>query len=204
MEELPFIIKDIEIGKIYEKIGEDFSILIYPTNSTYLTSKTHVNFSECEAILRNHYKIPDSDIMTFLQIELNNEDSKSLINQVEYQAYDGKKTLLNLSLCNNINIQVVYAIKNNSLINISLSNYFKDLGVDIFNINDSFFNNICHPYSDTKNDLILEDRIKDIYQNFSLCEIGCNYNNIDIENMTISCDCNVKSNIRTRRKINKF
>ena len=115
MEELPNIIKNIEIGKIYEKIGEDYSILIYPTNSTYLTSKTHVNFSECETILRNHYKIPDSDIMTFLQIELNNENSKSLINQVEYQVYDGKKTLLNLSLCDNIEIQVVYAIKNNSL-----------------------------------------------------------------------------------------
>ena len=46
---------------------------------------------------------------------------------------------------------------------------FKDLGVDIFNINDSFFNDICHPYSDSKNDIILEDRIIDIYQNYSLC-----------------------------------
>ena len=98
-EKISDIIDEIEVEKIYEKNNDDFSIYIYPTNSTHFPSSIHVNFSECEKILRNHYKIPDSSIMSFLQIELNNDVSNSLINQVEYQAYDGKKTLLDLSLC---------------------------------------------------------------------------------------------------------
>ena len=160
---------------------------------------THVNFTECENILRKHYKIPDSEMMTFLQIELENDNSKSLINQVEYQAFDGNKTLLNLSLCENVNIQIIYSIKNKSLIDIDSVNYFKQNGIDIFNINDSFFNDICEPYSDSDSgdDLILEDRIKTIYKNYSLCEAGCNYDKIDLEIMAISCQCKVKENIST-------
>ena len=196
-DELPTIINKIKIGEVYKKIGEDYSILIYPTNSTYLTSLTHINFSECENILRKHYHIHNSSFITFLQIELENDDSKSLINQVEYQAYDQNKKLLDLSLCKDVDIQVFYSIRNNTFLDLPSINSFKESGVDIFNINDSFFNDICHPYSESDNDVILEDRIKYIYQNYSLCEEGCTYNEIDLENMTISCNCSVKDNIST-------
>ena len=40
----------------------------------------------------------------------------------------------------------------------------------------------------------LGDRIKYLYQNYSLCEIGCTYNNIDIENMNIACNCKIQGN----------
>ena len=50
------------------------------------------------------------------------------------------------------------------------------------------------------NDLILEDRIKDIYQNFTLCEEGCTYEDIDIYKMLISCQCNIKENMTTEIK----
>ena len=195
-DEIQSIVNKIEIGKTYEKIEDDFSLYIYPTNSTFLTSVTHVNFSECESILRKHYKMPDTSIMTFFQVELKNDDSNSLINQVEYQAYYNN-TFLNLSLCNNTNIKVYYSIKDNSFIDFSSVASFQDSGIDIFNINDSFFNDICHPYSNGEDDLILKDRIKDIYLNYSLCEQGCTYNEVDLDYMTISCDCQVKDNIST-------
>ena len=47
-------------------------------------------------------------------------------------------------------------------------NSLNNLGIDVFNINHSFFWDVCKPYSDMGNDLILEDRIKDLYQNYSL------------------------------------
>ena len=171
--------------------------LIYPTNSTYLSSITHVNFNECETLLRKYYQMDDASIITFLQIELENDNSKSLINQVEYQAYDNNKKPLDLSLCKDVDIQIFYSIKNNSLIDFDSANSFKKNGIDIFNLNDSFFNDICEPYSDSDDDVILEDRIKYIYQNYSLCEDGCTYDKIDFENMTIVCDCKVKENITT-------
>ena len=195
-DELKSIVDKIEIGKTYEKIEDDFSLYIYPTNSTFLTSVTHVNFSECESVLRKHYNIPESSIMTFFQVELKNNDSKSLINQVEYQAYHNN-TFLNLSLCNNTNIKVYYSIKDNSFIDFSSVASFQDSGIDIFNINDSFFSDICHPYSNGEDDIILKDRIKDIYLNYSLCEQGCSYNEVDLDYLTIACDCKVKDNIST-------
>ena len=73
--------------------------------------------------------------------------------------------------------------------------YFKNLGIDIFNIKDSFFNDICNSYSISKNDIVLKDRIKEIYQNYSLCDEGCSYNEINTIYKTISCDCEVKTNL---------
>ena len=57
-----------------------------------------------------------------------------------------------------------------------------------------------YSYSENGNDLILEDRIKDIYQDFTLCEEGCYSDKIDINNMLISCQCNIKENITTEIK----
>jgi len=87
---------------------------------------------------------------------------------------------------------------NESLLN--KTKIYSELGIDIFNINDSFFNDICEPYSEADNDLILEDRIKDIYQNYSLCDEGCTYDKIDFDQLTISCECKVKENISTSIK----
>ena len=58
---------------------------------------------------------------------------------------------------------------------------------------------VCKPYSNLEkdDDLILEDRIKDLYLNYSLCEKGCTYNNISLENMTVLCDCKIKENFTT-------
>ena len=43
--------------------------------------------------------------------------------------------------------------------------------------------------------MTLKDRIKQIFQNFSLCEEGCSYEEIDLGNMTVNCNCKVKSSV---------
>ena len=65
----------------------------------------------------------------------------------------------------------------------------------IFLIYDSFFNDLCYSYSKSDNDIILEDRVEDIFKNYSVCDEGCTYNNINIKDMTIVCDCKIKENI---------
>ena len=189
------VINEKEIGKNYEIRGIDFTLRIKPTNSSFFDNTTYVQFDECEKILRNFYNISNSSILTFFQIELNNEDSKSLINQIEYLTYDEKKEILDLSLCKNENIQIIYTLKDNIILNTSSISSFKDMGIDIFNIKDSFFTDLCKLYQISNKDIILEDRIQDIFQNYSLCDEGCTYNNFDIENLTIACDCKIKENI---------
>ena len=198
LDEISKILKDKDIEKTYKIKGEDFTLLIYPiTNSSLLNSTTHVDFSQCEDILRNSKNLSSSDILTILQLEINNTNDKSLINKVEYQVYYNGNSSLDLSLCNDKNIKMFYAIKDNNLIDINSVASFQKSGIDIFNINDSFFNDICQPYSYSNNDLVLEDRIKDIYLNYTLCEEGCTYIEFNVENKLISCDCKVKTNIST-------
>ena len=102
-------------------------------------------------------------------MEIENNDKNSLYNQIKYFTYDDKKQELDLNLCNNITTQIHYNIKEDSNLDIISINDFNKKGIDIFNIKDEFFNNICNSFSDSDNDMILEDRIKYIFQNYSLC-----------------------------------
>ena len=195
------VINSIDINKNYVMKGKDYTVMIRPTNSSPILSLTHVDFEPCEKILRDHYKIPDSRIITFLQLEIDNLDSQSVVNQVGYQAFDDEKKPLNLSLCNNTNIQIFYLLKSNSSLDILFISSFKDSNIDLFNLDNEFFTDICFSYSYSENDVVLEDRIKDFYQNYSLCDDGCTYNDINIEYMTITCDCEVKTNLTTTQKV---
>ena len=50
------ILEHRKIGISYEIKGENFSILLKPSNSTPLPNKTHVEFDECEQKIRKAYK----------------------------------------------------------------------------------------------------------------------------------------------------
>ena len=194
MNNVKEIIADKKIGTNYEIKGKDFNILINPTNSTAFQNSTHVDFEECEQILRKEYNISNSSIITFFQIEFKNNNSKALYNQIKYLSYNEQKEILDLSLCEDIETQIHYVFKDDVDLDLLKINEFKEKGVDILNINDSFFNDICNPYSESNNDMILEDRVNYIYQNYSLCEEGCTYNNIDTDLMTVTCNCKIQGN----------
>ena len=182
------------IGKNYEFIGEDYTMTIKP-NDIHIPNSTFIDFSSCESILRAHYSIPDASIITLLQFEVDNNDEQCLINNVGYQAYDEDRNPLDLSLCNDTNIQIFYLIKSDSSLDISFISSFKQKNIDILNIKDSFFNDICISYSEKKNDLILYDRVLDIYQNYSFCDEDCAYNGTNLDLKIITCDCEVKTNL---------
>ena len=71
---------------------------------------------------------------------------------------------------------------------------FYEKGIDILNSSYAFFNDICYTYSDGTSDMTLADRIAEIYQNYSLCDSGCDYEGLDTENLTVSCSCSVITN----------
>ena len=131
-------------------------------------------------------------------------NEKSLVNQIEYAIYDEQKVQLNLDYCKDINVNINYEIKDQHLLNKSMLTHFSDLGIDILDIKDSFYNDICYPYSNSVSDLVLKDRISDIYQNYSLCDNNCEYNGINLEKMFISCSCKVKKEINTDIKPPNF
>ena len=89
-------------------------------------------------MIRYKYNISNSSIITFVQIEINNDNNDALYNQIKYFIYDEQMKELDLSLCQDIETQIHYAIKNNTNLDISSISNFKDKGIDIFDLRDKF------------------------------------------------------------------
>ena len=196
-DDIKDIIENIEEDKDYKIIGDDFVAQIIHIDSNDNTTKNttplpNFDFSECENILRNHYKIYYPRRLTFVQIELNNTNDTILVNQIEYEVFSDEGKQLNLSLCKNSTMKVYYTVKNDSQDIIDLISNFKDKDIDILNISDSFYNDVCMPYSDSENDLTLKDRIEHIYKDYQFCEKNCELEEILYEEKIISCNCIVK------------
>ena len=183
---------EYEINKIYELFGDDYNIKISPINiNIYKNISTFIDFSNCEKILREKNELSLSSILTIYQIEIENPNEQSLINDIEFAVFNDKKERLDLSVCKEETIQINHQI-NTSKINMTKVNYYSELGIDVFNIEDEFFNDICYSYSENNSDMILKDRVSDIFQNYSICENNCKYNKINLTDNIVSCNCSVK------------
>ena len=190
------LIEEVNIEEIYEITADHFKIKISPINNKeFDTDTSFINFLECENSLRKANNLLPNDTLTEIMIEIEKNDDKSLTNQIEYAVFYGKKQL-ELSVCLNNEIEVNYDISNSTFINLEMISEFSKLGIDILNIKDDFFNDICFPYEEKKSDMILRDRISDIYQNFSKCDNNCEYKKIDLNTKLITCTCKIKPEIK--------
>ena len=205
-KELDQLMKSIDRNKNYLFQSEDYALIIIRPLDYYIEESTvHIDFSECEKELRAYYNIPDSEQLSVIQMNIVNQNDNRLNDQVEYKIYNAQGDPLDLSICKDVNIPITYDIKNSSLLNLSMISNFKNMGVDIFNINDDFFNDICYPYSDSSNnDIVLTDRVSDIYQNLSLCDNGCEYDYFNMEKMQVVCNCEVKTEINVKEEDGNF
>ena len=181
--------------------GEDFDIIVYSINIFVQDSSINVDFSNC----LNIHKISNPNNEYHLaQMNMKNNALNNLIHNVEYKFYDENSNEVDLSPCNDVKIEVKYKIQNISAINLEQIIFFAEIGIDVFNIHDEFFNDICYPYSDFKSDsdIILKDRVKDIYQNYSIWEEGCEYNSFNITEVSVKCDCKMKKDIKGDQNLN--
>jgi surface protein len=174
--------------------GDDYVLVIKPLNQFIEESTVNIDFANCEKILKRFY--PDYKFK-IMQINLKNNIEGHLTDQVEYKIFNQYGEEMDLSICKDVNILIEYSIKNPSSLNIEKIISYKNKGIDILNINDNFFNDICFPYSDpdSNSDVILNDRVTDIYNNYSLCDKGCEYQSFDVEKMCVYCSCEVKEKV---------
>ena len=187
------IMSNIKPGESYGLKGDGYEVKVAPMGQKEEGS-TSIDFLSCEKKLREYYNLTDSDILTVFQTESETSSDRALTNKVQYVVYDENNTQLDLSVCSDEQIRINYALKENSTLNKSMFSNFYEKGIDILNSSDSFFNDICYTYSDGGSDMILSDRIAEIYQNYSLCDSGCDYEGLDPENFTVSCSCSVVTN----------
>ena len=191
------LIKGKDPTKTHKLPGADFEIFIKPINTYIEESSVNIYFDECEKKLKENNP---SRYFTMLQINLKNNNTNCLVDQVEYKVYDENQQTVDLSICKDVDIKIEYKLQNTSLINMQKVKDFQNKGIDVFNINDSFFNDICYPYTDDESDsdMILSDRVSDIYQNYSICGVNCKYDSFNIEKQTANCNCKIKNEVNIK------
>ena len=198
LNNLDGVLENYNISNIYEILGNEYNIKISPINSmTYKNISTYINFGNCENILRRENNLSLSSKITVYQIEINYPYDQTLNKKIEYAVFNEDKKRLNLSVCKNEKIEINYQLDQEK-INQTKVNYYSNLGIDVFDIKSDFFNDLCYPYSEKGSDIILKDRVSDIYENYSMCEINCEYNGINYSRNTIICKCDVKTEINTK------
>ncbi len=133
-------------------------------------------------------------IMQNIVVEIFYIIRKSTAPQINYYLYHpdtGEK--LDLSVCSGAKLAIKTSIFDNGKVDEELVKYFSNLGINIFDIKDPFFTDICFNYNQQGKDVTLEDRIRLYYQNITLCEDGCSYIGVNLENYEVECSCDVKS-----------
>ena len=161
-----------------------YQLLSTNTKNTY-NNISSVNLLQCENKLKDYYNISNNSSLLIFKIDYIIPDL--LIPIVEYQIFHPEtKKVLDLNICNDINIAVSYPI-------------LQDIENNIFihDPNDKFYNDKCFPYSENGTDIILNDR-KQKYNNdyLGICENNCEFIGYNKENKKSQCNCRVKTSFK--------
>ena len=202
-----------------DKIGKNYSeyyygvsnqvTLIKGKNSNYITAiyedlqclinlgnQTIIDMSECINKVLTNLNIDINTQIITLKTEYKENKGDSPI--IAYAFYFLNGTRIDISLCSNDKIIVTVQLTSQNAGNVQLAEkFYEEYGINLYDINDKFFTDYCMPFtSEDGKDVSIEERIKKYYQNYTLCENGCdlkgfNYNGTTAE---AQCECDVKTN----------
>ena len=168
------IIIESENDYVY-RVSTPENIMEGKNNESSQLSK--IDLGKCEDELRENNELNENISLIIISLEkLTNISSDR---NVQFEVYESlNKTRLNLSVCKNIPIDIYIPLALSDKLS-NLYNELKDLGYNLFDINDKFYQDICTPYKSSNNtDILLSDRINDYYYNDETqCQSGCIFSN---------------------------
>ena len=169
-----------------------YAIMIY-RDSTCIKELSlempEVNFQSCYSKVKHEYNIREDLIIVIV-------DKKELSNPTTYYSFYHPKSGFKLDadkICQDDTIIVVESLNNvldKNDIYYEVQTSLTSQGINIFDINDPFYTDICYDFDNPlKKDIPLNDRIKNIFPNAKLCDEGCQYTGINLADMKATCDC---------------
>ena len=172
-------------------------------NNIYLSN---IDIGKCEEYLKEKYTIDDDLII--IKSDIKNEDLTKTY--VQYEIFN-PNNLKKIALDECIDIPVIINVPVNISNDIEiLYNSLNNSGYNLFNPNDSFYNDICTPYTTLNNtDIINEDR-KELFSKFgniSLCQKDCEFISYSSETKKSLCQCEPKTenfDLNTTIKLEMF
>ena len=135
---------------------------------------------------------PSSDSIIVALVERANGQKKSTTSYSFYHPTTGLKIDAE-TICKDEEIIVkesVLAQLNNTDLNLDSLLYLTQQDINIFNLSDSFYKDICYHFeSPNGKDVPLGDRIKTYYPNITLCDPGCTSKGVNLTSMESICEC---------------
>ena len=157
-------------------------------------NNSSILLNDFEKILKQKYLIPDDLSIPILKIETYNNHSNIL--QVSYELYNPLNLTQKLDLylfnLNYIEIRIPMVIKSYKM---DLILKAKNLGYNIFDLNDSFYHDICSVFTYNNSDISLSERknLLDLSDE-NICIDNCNNTNFDIKTLKSICLCKIGYN----------
>ena len=175
-----------------------YSIIIYKNDECLKQLSIEIikiDFNECKEKIRNTFNIDNNLIIVIITKVINNLDYKKIISYSIFSPNTTEK-LITKNVCENEK----FLIEENLRIKLEKANYdidsllfFAKQDINIFNLSDPFYNDICFPFESLlEKDIALKDRILLYYPNITLCENGCEL--IGINTTSLRSECSCKSN----------
>ena len=165
-----------------------------------------IDLGDCEELLRGENNITDNQSLIFLKYEKLTEvvSEKS----VQYEVYHPTtKQKLDLSICDTSTISIYIPI---NLPDETKQKYIEldKQGYDLFNPNDSFYNDLCTPFkSEDGTDVPMNDRKNDYFQKYNnntQCQANCQYDDYLSDSGYLKCECGVSNEDIETEHFDKF
>ena len=154
---------------------------------------SNVDIGECQKLIRKQENLKEEDDLIILKTDIKSIDNKATY--VQYEIYTPNKTKVDLKVCQNISIYIDTPIYLSQELE-SLYNSLNESGYNLFNSNDSFYNDICSPYTSEKGiDIPILDRQNEIYNNikdYTTCQKNCTFLYYNSTIKKSKCDCKVQ------------
>ena len=209
-------IKYLNIEEKLLKNNEEFSI--FGNNVSFIFSTTEIEkknlyniyngssiiLNKCEDILKTKYSIPKENPIPILKIESSNPNSNNL--EVFYELFNpnnfSEKLDINLCSQNYIEIRLPLLLKQYKMDLISKT---RDLGYNIFDLNKSFYNDICSIFIYNNTDFSLSERktLLDLSDE-NLTVPGCNYTSFDIKTIRTIYLCRIGNDINGNNSLSEI
>ena len=184
------MITNINISELDEREeilikGNDISLTITKGNKKLKSDTSSIDLGQCETRLKTEYHISQSEALYILKIDF--EQEGYMIPKVQYEVYyplhgDTKLHLLNLSICEDINMNIYIPVK-------------LEGDLDLYVPNSDFYNDICTTFTTEKGtDLTISGRKNYYIENkMAICEEGCIFIDYNRTSGNVACSCKIKT-----------
>ena len=151
-------------------------------------NKTTIDLTACEERIKMENEFLKQQCLYMLKLDIIKEDQKTPDIEYElyyYPEYETNLALVNLSVCEDIKIDISIPIK----ININ--------DIDKYNTSSAYYNDVCNSFmTGNGTDITLKDRQKEFAENkMSICENGCEFIKYNYNLEKAVCSCNTKTKI---------